>query len=63
LINEIEIVAEQIIYDLFFKNLYNVLYDVYIYIYIGLSGKFVPLKENLNAENLNFSIHLLNYID
>jgi len=32
-------------------------------IIIGLSGKFVPiLKENLNAENLNFSIHLLNYI-
>jgi len=30
---------------------------------IGLSGKFVPmLKENLNAENLNFNIHLLNYI-
>jgi len=30
---------------------------------IGLSGKFVPmLKENWNAENLNFSIHLLNYI-
>jgi len=30
---------------------------------IGLSGKFVPmLKENLNAKNLNFSIHLLNYI-
>jgi len=29
---------------------------------IGLSGKFVPmLKENLNA-NLNFNIHLLNYI-
>jgi len=28
---------------------------------IGLSGKFVPiLKENLNAEDLNFSIHLLN---
>jgi len=31
-------------------------------IYIG-SGKFVPmLKEIWNAENLNFSIHLLNYI-
>jgi len=30
---------------------------------IGLSGKFVPmLKENWNAEDLNFSIHLLNYI-
>jgi len=30
---------------------------------IGLSGKFVPmLKENWNAENLNFSTHLLNYI-
>ena len=28
---------------------------------VGLSGKFVPiLKENLNAEDLNFSIHLLN---
>jgi len=28
-----------------------------------LSGKFVPiLKENWNAEDLNFSIHLLNLI-
>jgi len=28
-----------------------------------LSGKFVPmLKENWNAEDLNFSTHLLNYI-
>jgi len=33
-------------------------------IIIGLSGKFLPiLKENWNAEDLNFSIHLLNYID
>jgi len=32
-------------------------------VYIGLSGKFVPiLKENWNAEDLNFSIHLLNCI-
>jgi len=32
-----------------------------IYVYIELSGKFVPiLKENWNAEDLNFSIHLLN---
>jgi len=30
---------------------------------IGLSGKFVSiLKENWNAEDLNFSIYLLNYI-
>jgi len=34
-----------------------------VQVFIGLSGKFVPmLKENRNAENLNFSIHLLNYI-
>ena len=31
--------------------------------FIELSGKFVPiLKENWNVEDLNFSIHLLNYI-
>ena len=31
-----------------------------VVITIGLSGKFVPiLKENWNAEDLNFSIHLL----
>jgi len=30
---------------------------------IGLSGKFMlMLKKNWNAEDLNFSIHLLNYI-
>jgi len=41
---------------------------VHIYLSIGLSEKFVPmLKENLNAENLNFStfikLYRLNYID
>jgi len=34
-----------------------------LHVCIGLSGKFVPiLKENWNAEDLHFSIHLLNYI-
>jgi len=34
---------------------------VFIYIYIFLSGKLVPiLKENWNAEDLNFNIHLSN---
>jgi len=37
-------------------------YIIHIFLQnIGLSGKFVPiLKENWNAEDLNFSIHLLN---
>ena len=39
------------------------IYD-YIHNIFELSGKFVPiLKENWNAKDLNFSIHLLNYID
>ena len=41
----------------------NILIWVILIHIIELSGKFVPmLKENWNAENLNFSIHLLNYI-
>ena len=50
------------------KKLINIyIYIIYIlnyikFLYIGLSGKSVPiLKENWNAEDLNFSIHLLNY--
>ena len=49
--------------ETFYNNQIKLLNYIYIYGTIGLSGKFVPmLKENWNAENLNFSIHLLNYI-